>query len=263
MSTLTEAQIVELAEHLEQAELQNQAVVKITDQYPDMDYDDAYDIQDRIRQQKESRGIRTVGLKMGLTSFAKMKQMGVDSPIFGFLPETAHCADGGEISTDGLIHPKVEAEVAFVTRTALRGPNCTAEMAREATDFVVAALEIIDSRYENFRFDLRSVVADNTSVSRYVSGSRIAAITDLDLRSMGVVMEKNGEVAQTGAGAAVLGDPAESVAMLANMLAARDQFIPAGTFVLTGGITAAVPVDKGDVITARYQGLGAITVRFV
>ena len=150
-----------------------------------------------------------------------------------------------------------------MTHTILRGPNCTAEAVREATDFVVAALEIIDSRYENFRFDLRSVVADNTSVSRYVSGSRIAGIGDLDLKSMGVVLEKNGAVAQTGAGAAVLGDPAESVAMLANMLADRDQFIPAGTFVLTGGITAAVPVEKGDAITARYQGLGAITVRFV
>jgi len=262
MPSLSPETVQELAEHLETAELEAHDVVKITDAYPDMDYEDAYNIQDAIRARKLARGTTLSGLKMGLTSSAKMKQMGVEDPIRGFLVDYFAVADGGVIDTTKLIHPKVEAEVAFVLKDALEGPDLTPEQVLDATDYVVPALEIIDSRYENFRFDLRSVVADNCSSSRYVVGSRIARPRDFDLVTQGVVMEKNGEVVQTGAGAAVLGDPARSVAMLAKMLHARGERIEAGTFILTGGITAAVLVEPGDTITTKYQHLGTVTVRF-
>ena len=260
---LDQKTIRELASHLEQAELNAQDVVKITDAHPDMDFEDAYAIQYAIRAAKLGRGQKFAGLKMGLTSRAKMNQMGVDTPIFGFLMDYMARGDGEEIRVDELIHPKIEPEIAFVTKSDLRGPGCHIGDVLGATDFVVPALEIIDSRYRDFKFDLKSVIADNTSSSRFVAGGRAENLGKLDLRTLGVILEKNGEVVATGAGAAVLGHPASSVAMLANMLAARGELIPAGSYVMTGALTEAVAVGKGDSVTARFQGLGSVSVRFV
>ncbi len=261
--TLDEKTVNELAAHLEQAELKAQDVVKITDAHPEMDFDDAYAIQYAIRKAKLSRGQKLAGLKMGLTSHAKMTQMGVDTPIYGFLMDYMARGDGEEIRSDELIHPKVEPEIAFVTKTDLRGPGCHIGDVLAATDFVVPAMEVIDSRYRDFKFDLKSVIADNTSSSRFVAGGQTRDPRELDLRTLGVVLEKNGEVVSTGAGAAVLGHPANSVAMLANMLGVRGEYIPAGTFIMTGAGTEAVAVAKGDAVTARFQELGSVSVRFV
>lgn len=261
--TLDQQAIRQLAEHLENAELNRQPVTKITDDYPELDWEDAYAIQHQIRRRKEQRGIRAAGLKMGLTSQAKMRQMGVSDPVYGFLTATGSYADGAEIDRSAFIHPRVEAEVAVVTRAELAGPGCHSGQVLAALDFVTAAVEIIDSRYENFRFDLKSVIADNTSAAGFVCGSVPRDVHDLDLPTLGVVLEKNGEIVETGAGAAVLGHPATSVAMLANMLAARGEVIPAGSFVMTGGITAAVAVEKGDSINVRYQDLGKVSFRMV
>ena len=182
--------VAALAEHLENAELKAKDVTKITDDHPEMDWDDAYAIQDEIRRRKESRGSKIVGLKAGLTSFAKMKQMGVATPVFGF-------------------------------------------------------------------------VADNTSSSRFVVGGRMRHLSDLDLSTLGVVLEKNGEIVTMAAGAAVLGNPLAAVAMLANHLAGRDQEIPAGTLIMTGGVTEAIPVTAGDNVSSRFQDLGTVSIRFV
>ncbi len=260
---LAQETINELAAHLEQAELKAQDVVKITDAHPDMDFDDAYAIQYAIRKAKLARGQKLAGLKMGLTSHAKMAQMGVETPIYGFLMDYMARGDGEEIRSDELIHPKVEPEIAFVTKTDLRGPGCHIGDVLAATDFVVPAMEVIDSRYRDFKFDLKSVIADNTSSSRFVAGGQARDPRELDLRTLGVVLEKNGEVVSTGAGAAVLGHPANSVAMLANMLGVRGEYIPAGTFIMTGAGTEAVAVAKGDAVTARFQELGSVSVRFV
>ncbi len=255
--------IAQLAEYLESAELQNKAVTKITDRYPDMDWDDAYAIQSAIRKRKEARGTKIVGLKMGLTSHAKMKQMGVANPVYGFLTDYGSCADGAEIKTSEMIHPKIEAEIAFVLKQPLQGPGCHIGAVLAATDFVVPAVEVIDSRYENFRFDLKSVIADNTSAARFVTGGCMREVAGLDLKNLGVVMEKNGEIVATAAGAAVLGHPAASVAMLANMLAERGESIPAGAFIMTGGVTEAVAVAAGDSVTVRVQGLGSVSMKFI
>ena len=263
MSTLSTQTVLQLAEHVEKAELEREPITKITDDYPDMDFDDAYAIQEAIQSAKEGRGTRIVGLKMGLTSRAKMEQMGVKDPVYGFLTDYGACPDGGEIAVDGLIHPRIEAEIAFVTRAPLEGPGCHVGQVLAATDFVLPAVEVIDSRYRDFKFDLKSVVADNTSAARFVTGGRCLSPAELDLRSEGVVVEKNGEVVETAAGAAVLGHPAESVAMLANMLARRGRDIPAGTFIMTGGITAAIGVERGDSLVVRYQHLGSLSMRFV
>lgn len=260
---LDQATILHLAEHLENCELEARDTPKVTDQYPDMDWDDAYAIQDEIRRRKLARGARIVGLKAGLTSHAKMKQMGVESPIFGFLTDAFVVPEGGEVRIDELIHPKVEPEICFVTKAPLRGPGCHIAAVLAATDFVMAGIEIIDSRYRDFKFDLKSVVADNCSSSRFVVGGRIAVPADVDLRTLGVVMEKNGQIIGLGAGAAVLGHPAAAVAMLANHLGARGEEIPAGSLILSGGITEAVAVERGDNVSLRIQDLGSVGCKFI
>ncbi|AXL68748.1 4-oxalocrotonate decarboxylase [Pseudomonas aeruginosa] len=261
--TLSPEQVLALAEHIENAELQAHDIHKVTNDYPEMTFADAYDIQWEIRRRKEERGNKIVGLKMGLTSWAKMAQMGVETPIYGFLADYFSVPDGGVVDCSKLIHPKIEAEIAVVTKAPLVGPGCHIGDVIAAVDYVIPTVEVIDSRYENFKFDLISVVADNASSTRYITGGRMANLEDVDLRTLGVVMEKNGEVVELGAGAAVLGHPLSSVAMLANLLAERGEHIPAGTFIMTGGITAAVAVAPGDNITVRYQGLGSVSARFV
>ena len=260
---LDKTTIAGLAEHLENAELHARDVLKITDEHPQMDWDDAYAIQDEIRSRKEARGSRTAGLKCGLTSFAKMKQMGVATPVFGFVSDYMARPDGGEIKISELIHPKVEAEICIVTKAAIKGPGCHMAAVMAAVDFVLPAVEVIDSRYRDFKFDLKSVIADNTSSSRFVVGGRSRDLDELDLRTLGVVLEINGEVKTMAAGAAVLGHPLAAVAMLANHLGTRGQEIPAGTFIMTGGVTEAVAVKAGDSVLVRYQDLGSVSMRFV
>jgi 2-oxo-3-hexenedioate decarboxylase len=255
--------IAALANRLERCQIEARDTTKITDDHPEMDWDDAYAIQDEILRLKLARGLRVAGLKAGLTSFAKMKQMGVDTPVFGFMTDDYAVPDGGECRIAELIHPKVEPEIAFVTKTALRGPGCHIGAVLAATDFVLPGIEVIDSRYRDFKFDLKSVIADNTSASRFVVGGRARPASELDLRTIGIVLEKNGEPVAFGAGAAVLGHPAAAIAALANHLGRRGQEIPAGTLILSGGITEAVAVKAGDSVTLKVQGLGSTGLRFV
>lgn len=254
--------IERLAVHLETCELEARDTLKITDEFPDMDWDDAYAIQDAIRARKLARGNQIIGLKAGLTSHAKMKQMGVETPVFGWVADYYSVPEGGTVKVSELIHPKVEPEICFVTKRALKGPGCHIGAVLAATDFILPGIEVIDSRYRDFKFDLKSVIADNTSAARFVVGGQARPVADLDLRTLGVVLEKNGEAVALGAGAAVLGHPAAAVAMLANHLGARGEEIPAGTLILSGGVTEAVPVTAGDHVSLRVQGLGSVSLRF-
>ena len=260
---LDNATILKLAERLENCQLNVQDTTKITDDHPEMDWDDAYAIQDEILRRKLARGAKPAGLKAGLTSHAKMKQMGVESPVFGFMTDDYILNEGDAVKTSELIHPKVEPEIAFVLKRDLAGPGCHIGSVLAATDFVMPGIEVIDSRYRDFKFDLKSVVADNTSAAKYVVGGNAARIDDLDLRTLGVVLRKNGEIASLGAGAAVLGHPAAAVAMLANHLGKRGQCIPAGAVILSGGVTEAIAVEAGDNVTLDIQHLGSISLRFV
>jgi len=157
----------------------------------------------------------------------------------------------------------VECEVAFVMKHELRGPNCTAEQVLAATDYVLPAVEIIDSRFSGFKFDLESVVADNSSSALFVGGGRARYVEGLDLRTLGVVIEINGEIVAMGASAAVLGHPAEAIAMVVNILAEIGEVLPAGSFVMSGAITEAIAVKPGDNVVARFQELGSVSMRFV
>ncbi len=259
--TLSTDTIRALAQQLDDCQQQALDTTKITDHQPDLGWDDAYAIQDALLALKLARGARLVGLKAGLTSRAKMQQMGVQAPVFGFLTDDLAIPDGGTLRHAGLIHPKVEPEIAFVLSRPLRGPGCHAAAVLAATAFVLPGIEVIDSRYRDFKFDLKSVIADNTSAAGFVVGGIPTPVAGVDLVTAGVVLERNGVPVAFGAGAAVLGHPAQAVAELANHLGRRGREIPAGCVVLSGGITEAVSVAAGDSVALSVQGMGRTTFR--
>ncbi|MCL2726123.1 MAG: 2-oxo-3-hexenedioate decarboxylase [Polyangiaceae bacterium] len=252
-----------IAERLESAELHARRITQITDGHSDMSWDDAYAIQDALRARKEARSHKTVGFKCGLISPVEMKKMGVTGPCFGFLSDYMNCAEGSDIDCSRLIQPKAQAQICIVTKAPLRGPGCHVGAVMAAIDLVIPGVEIIDSRYCDSRCDFQGLIADNISAARFVIGGRPRNADELDLRTLGVVMEKNGKIAALAAGAAVLGHPAIAVAMLANHLGARGQELAAGSFVMTGGVTEATEVRAGDHVTARFQDLGSVNVRLV
>jgi 2-oxo-3-hexenedioate decarboxylase len=258
---LSASVISELADIVDDAQRNAAEIVKLTDAQPDMDIADGYAVQAELSRRWQANGRRLTGYKGGLTSKAKMVQMGIDVPVFGVLMGDTCVPDGGAIDTTQLIHPKVEAEIAFVTSRELSG-DVSIDEVLAATEFVLPAIEVIDSRFKDFKFDLQSVIADNTSAARYVVGGSPRKPDGLDLRLLGVVMERNGELVGTAAGAAVMGHPAASVAALVRWLTGSGQVLPAGSLVMTGGVTEAVAVHAGDHVTARVQHLGTVGVRF-
>ena len=261
-TSLTQEQIIRFSERVEGAQRRAYDIPKLTNEYSEMTVEDGYAVQDALRARFIEQGERLIGWKAGLTSKAKMVQMGVDKPSIGFLTDAMSRPENTAISTHDLVHPRVECEVAFVTKTDLSGPACTRADVLVATDFVIPAIEIIDSRYENFKFDLPSVIADNSSSARFVAGGRPRYVEDIEVDGIGVAMELNGEIVEMGSSAAVMGHPADAVAMVVNILHDMGETLPAGSFVMSGGITAAVAVKPGDNVIARYQDLGSVSLRF-
>jgi 2-oxo-3-hexenedioate decarboxylase len=247
-----------IAELLHQAEMEKREVLRITSDYPEMTVEDAYQVQEELVALKRLLGHRIIGPKMGLTSQAKMKQMNVEEPIYGYIFDYMVVPESGTIQMQELIHPKVEAEIAFIMGKDMEGPGITGAQVLAATEYVVPALEIIDSRYENFQFTLPDVIADNASSSRVVLGTRLRRPDHLELELVGVTLSINGEIKDLGAGAAVVGHPANSVAMLANILAKKGAKLKKGDIILTGGITGAVRLAVGDIVSAKFDGLGEV-----
>lgn len=260
---LTNTDIAMLAERVDSAALNRAPIAKLTNEFPEMDWEDAYAIQLALKDRVQARGQDcSLFFKAGLTSHAKMEQMGVKEPVFGFLQPDGQVANGGSVAASKFIHPRVEAEIAIRLRSPLRGPDCSVEDVLAATGEVLVALEIIDSRYENFNFDLKSVIADNTSAAGWVVGGAVPYEAGIDLVDCAIELSKNGEVAETATGAAVLGHPAQSVAMLASVLSRGGEGLPAGALILTGGASAAIAVAAGDRIDLTIQGLGALSASF-
>ncbi|WP_256762074.1 2-keto-4-pentenoate hydratase [Cohnella sp. WQ 127256] len=249
--------IEKLGRHLLDAQENRREVSKITTEHPELTVEQAYDIQEQIVRSKLEQGLRIIGPKMGLTSQAKMKQMNVDDPIYGYVFDNM-VVTGQDISLSDYIHPKVEAEIAFVLGQDIQGPGITGAQVLAATEYVIPALEIIDSRYENFQFTLPDVIADNASSSGVIFGNVIKRPEQLELDLLGVTLSINGKIKDLGAGAAVVGHPAHSVAMLANMLARKGLKLRAGEIILTGGITGAILLSEGDSVSARFDGLGSV-----
>ncbi|UOF90319.1 fumarylacetoacetate hydrolase family protein [Fodinisporobacter ferrooxydans] len=255
---MAEVNYQSLAECLHQAEVEKREVIRITQDHPHLSVEDGYRIQEELVSLKCGLGHRIVGPKMGLTSQAKMRQMNVAEPIYGYIFDYMQVPNHASISMADLIHPKAEAEIAFVMGKDLKGPGITKEQVLEAAEYVLPAVEIIDSRYKNFKFTLPDVIADNASSSRVIFGDRLTRPGDLELDLVGVTLRINGELKDQAAGAAVLGHPAESIAMLANMLARKGQTVKAGDVILSGGVSEAYRLAIGDVVTAVLDGLGTV-----
>ena len=253
-------QIKELANYVHNAEKEKQEITKITAElYPELSIDEAYIVQEELIRQKLEEGHTIIGPKMGITSEAKMKQMDVDDPIYGYVFDNMIVEEGDSISISDYIHPKVEPEIGFILGRDLEGPGITSLDVLRATEYVFPAIEIIDSRYENFNFTLPDVIADNTSAAGAVFGTYLRKPEELELDVVGVTLSINGEIRSLGAGAAVLGHPAKSVARLANMLSKKGEKVKAGQPILTGGITSAIRLSPGDFVNAKYGGLGDVS----
>lgn len=227
-----------------------------TARYPGMTVDDAYAVQLAQAARWKQEGRQVVGYKVGLTSAAMRRALGVDEPDFGHLFDGMSVPDRGALPSAGLLQPRAEPEIAFVLADSLAGPGVSAADVRAATLAVAPALEIIDSRITDWRITLADTVADNGSSGRFVLGPQ-HPLTGLDLPALGCELLLDGNVVDSGAGAAVLGDPAEAVAWLANELGRRGTTLLAGQVVLSGSCTAAHPITPGQRIEARFDQLGS------
>jgi 2-oxo-3-hexenedioate decarboxylase len=252
----------QIAETLDAAATGRQALdAPFTDGHPDLGSDLAYEIQDLVVNARLNRGATIVGAKLGLTSRAKQERMNVDEPLYGWLTSDMVLPTGAPVDLSAFIHPRVEPEIAFLLGAEVQAP-ATVTSVLAATTLVFGALEIIDSRYDAFRFRHPDVVADNASSAGVVAGSVAVAPEQAgDLRLTGCVLRANGEVVATAAGAAVLGHPAESVAWLINELHRRGRRLPAGSIVLSGALTDAVAISAGSFVSAELDGLGTVELR--
>jgi 2-keto-4-pentenoate hydratase len=250
----------ELAARLIDAAAARSGIEALTTAAGPFDVATAYEVQDAVVADRVGRGAAIAGAKLGLTSVAKQRQMKVDEPLYGWLTGDMAVDVGQPLRCERFIQPRCEPEIAFVLREDLAGPHVTASGVLAATAAVHPAIDVLDSRFAGYSFTLPDVIADNASGAGFVLGGQATDPTGIDLRLTGVVLEKNGELVATAAGAAVLGHPAASVAWLVRALALRGRGLLAGQVVLSGALTEAVPVAPGDVIVARFDRLGTIEV---
>ena len=230
---------------------------------PEMTIDEAYAIQIQRVEAAIRNGEVISGKKIGLTSLAMQSLLGVDQPDYGHLFHSMEVPNGGSVSLGKLFQPKIEGEIAFVLKKDLIGPNVTVEDVLEATDYVLPAIEIVDSRIKDWKIKLVDTVADNASCGLYVLGSNKVKISEIDLKAIHMELKKNNEVVNEGKGTDVLGDPAICVAWLANKLHGYNVNLKAGEVILSGALSAAVVAEPGDHFTASFSTLGEVKVQFV
>jgi len=255
--------ITVLARELYTAETSCTPIDALTTRYPEITNEDAYQVQLAGLNMRLADGHLIVGKKIGLTSKAMQTALGVFEPDYGYITDRMMVLEGEAISLDKVISPKVEAEIAFVLRSDLVGPGVTVSQVLQATEGIMPALEIIDTRIKDWKIKIQDTIADVASIGRVIVSGSLIPVNSIDMRYMGLVLEKNGEVVQTAAGAAVLGHPAHAVAWLANKLAAYGISLKAGEIIMSGSFTAACPVTAGDNICATFAGLGSVSARFI
>jgi 2-keto-4-pentenoate hydratase len=256
------AVLEDLADRLDGAERTRAPIEPLTDVEPGLSIEDAYAIQSINVERRVGEGRVVRGRKVGLTSKPMQQLLGVDEPDFGVLLDHMFVEDGDEVRLSSLLQPRVEAEIAFVLDRDLAGPGVTTTNALAAIRSVLPSIEIVDSRVKDWKIKLVDTVADNASSGRLVIGGTLTPLAGLDLRLVGVVVSRNGQMIDTGAGAAALGNPARCVAWLANKLASFGQGLKAGEIVLPGALHKMVPVAPGDTFRAEFAHLGVVTARF-
>ncbi|WP_431710267.1 2-keto-4-pentenoate hydratase [Glutamicibacter uratoxydans] len=251
-----------LAEELLKATDELTAVPPLRDRVLDMNLNDAYQVQDLQLQAHLANGRVLAGRKVGLTSLAMQQQLGVDSPDFGFFfTDMVHNEDAS-IPADSFISPKVEPEFGFVLKETLTGPGVTREQAAAAIGEIYPAIEIIDSRIENWDIKLVDTVADNASCGAIAVGTTALDVNVEDLAEVSCSLVIDGETVSTGQGSAVMGDPIAPLAWLANVLGEQGVSLEAGQLILPGSFTGAVPVVANSSATADFGELGKLTINF-
>ncbi|WP_068547190.1 2-keto-4-pentenoate hydratase [Thalassotalea crassostreae] len=249
----TNEKLSKLAKQVDDAAFNAVAIEQLSSQGEQLSLTQAYLVQDMSLQRRLDRGEQQVGIKMGFTSRAKMIQMGVDDLIWGPLTDEMFIEEGGEVAFDKFIHARVEPEIAFLLKKPLSG-NVTMTEVMAAVEAVAPALEIIDSRYNNFKFSLEDVVADNCSSSGFTIGAWQQVTTDIS--NLGMVMEFDGEAVEIGSTAAILGNPYRSLAAAARVAGEAGKVLPAGSIVLAGAATAAQPIKPGVHVKLHCEKLG-------
>lgn len=265
---LTQQQHLAAARRLDEAERSRQQIGLLTLEHAGMDMADAYAIQAEWMQLKLASGRKKVGWKIGLTSKAMQYALNIDIPDSGVLLDDMVFLDSATIGADRFIQPRIEAEIAFVMRTPLVGPHVTIFDVLNATDFIIPALEILDTRI--VRIDpatkqtrkIFDTIADNAANAGIVTGGRPVRPLDVDMRWMGAIVSRNGEIEETGLGAGVLNHPAQAIAWLANRLAQHGQSIAAGDVVLSGSFIRPVEARHGDTIVADFGPYGSVSAYF-
>ena len=260
---MTPELITALGDELYDALTACHVVEPLTTRHPDITIEDAYRIQQRLNARRVAAGETLIGRKIGVTSKAVMNLLGVYQPDFGMLTSGMVYNEGQAIPASSLIQPKAEGEIAFILKRDLIGPGVSAADVIAATEGVMACFEIVDSRIRDWQIKIQDTVADNASCGVFVLGDRVVSPFDVDLNTCGMVLEKNGEIVATGAGAAALGAPANAVAWLANTLGALGIALKAGEVILSGSLAIMVPVKAGDSLRVSIGGIGGCSVRFV
>ncbi|MEO2109095.1 MAG: fumarylacetoacetate hydrolase family protein [Actinomycetota bacterium] len=252
----------EMGDRLYEAMQARQPIPPLTEELPEMSVDEAYTVQTQLVERLIGDGASVTGYKLGLTSRPMQQMIGVDQPDFA--PVMSHMVhdESAPIDLSRFIQPKVEAEIALVLKEPLRGPGVTTLQAGRAVAGAVAAIELVDSRIQDWKVRLADTVADLASAGAIVLGQTLVPLQGWDLRLTGMAVERNGELEDTGAGAAALGSPLAAVAWLANTLAPYDVELQPGHVVMTGALHRAFEVAPGDLVRAEFDRIGAVTVRF-
>lgn len=257
---MDQVKIDELGLELHRALRARQMIQPFSERGLGMGVDEAYAVQQAFLSH---RGSPVVGKKIGVTSRPVQSMLGVSQPDFGILFADMIVPERGDIAMSTLIQPRAEGEIAFVLKRDLIGPGVTNAQVLQATEGVMACLEIVDSRIRDWKIRIEDTVADNASCGVFVLGDRMVKADSLDLALAGMVIEKNGRIMGTGAGAATLDSPVNAVAWLANTLGARGIALKAGEVILSGSLAALIPVVAGDAIGVTIQGIGTCHCNFV
>ncbi len=257
--------VVSIAQRLQEAEQSRQAISPIAEEIKGLAgqlsaIELAYQIQQKNVETKSQLGRRIVGRKIGLTSLAVQKQLGVDSPDYGTLFDDMAYGTFEEINSAQWIQPKAEAEIALVLKKDLNNEKHTLADIISATDYALAAIEIVDSRIKDWKISLLDTVADNASSARFVLGSTPVALSKLELSRCGMYMERKGEQVSVGAGVNCLGNPLNAAVWLADMMVKMGTPLKAGDLLLTGALGPMVPLARQDALSAHIEGLGSVTL---
>ncbi len=260
--------IAEAAARLDAAERSRVQIGLLSLANPGMDMEDAYAIQAAWVERKRAAGRRIIGRKIGLTSKAMQYALNIDIPDSGVLFDDMMFADGARVPPDRFIQPRIEAEIAFIMKSELKGPHVTIFDVLDATDYIMPALEILDTRIHRVDPETRKTrtvfdtIADNAANAGIVLGGRPMRPLDADMRWIGAIVSRNGEVEETGLGAGVLNHPALGIAWLANRLAQYGDAVGAGEIVLSGSFVRPVEARSGDTIIGDFGPYGTVACSF-